>query len=81
MSTINMPGFTAEKSVHPTWAHYGMATAFNSKLASATVRPARIRGNPLYCRPLLNLFLDAHARGDDGWADFWWSAYDACRVG
>src|SRR6516225_6303136 len=72
MSTINMPGFTAENSVYQTRTHHCMATAFDSKFASAKVQAARKRGNPLYCRPFLNLFLDAYRGGDELWAAFWW---------
>ena len=81
MSTINMPGFTAENGVYQTRTHQCMAATFDSKFASVKVQPARRRGNPLYCRPLLNAFLDANARGDDAMAAFWWSAFDTCRIG
>jgi hypothetical protein len=80
MSTIWMPGFTAENCVRQTRTHHCMATTFDSKSGSAKVQPARKRGNPAFCRPFLNAFLDAHARGDDAWANFWWSAFDTCRT-
>jgi len=73
MTRINVPGFTAEKSIYKTTAHYGMTVGFD-QVGTANVQPA---ARP-YCRPLYNLGREAVLNGDDLLAEFFLSAWEAC---
>ena len=70
MSTMNMPGFTAENSICQTTGRYCTATAFDSQNASADVQPAS-----WMCSRILHLSYSASLDGDDLKAAFWEGAY------
>jgi hypothetical protein len=74
MNRINMPGFTAERAIYKTTAHCYMTAAFDCQIGSANVQPAAKR----YCRPLYHLGAEAQRHGDDLWAEFFFSAWEAC---
>ena len=75
MKTMNMPGFTAENSIHKTMGRYSVATAFDSQNTVPNVQPAAY---PYHCRRFLVAWAWADAGGDDLWAEFWGGAYEAC---
>ena len=77
MSTITIPGFTAERCLYHRTMRFDVASASPSRATAGTVQVARSMGNPIECRPFLNAFLAAHQRGDELWADFWAGAWDA----
>ena len=75
MSTMNMPGFTAENSIYETKGCYRMAAAFDSQNASASVQPAFPRQ---YCRAFLHAAFDAADRGDAAWSEYFYGAFIGC---
>ena len=77
MSTMNIPGFTAENSIYETKGRYRIAVAFDSQNASATVQPA----DTYECHMMLHKALSAIDAGDIEWAYFWRGAYLGCQDG
>jgi hypothetical protein len=70
---MNMPGFTAERSIFETGGRYCMATAFDSPNASASVQPAYTSLED--CLTIEGYVDNAIDRGDAGWAMFWLGAW------
>jgi len=67
MNTMNMPGFTAENSIHKTREGYCMTTAFDAQNASANVQPAL----PRICDALAELVWGAYNEGAYNRGEFW----------
>ncbi len=67
MNTMNMPGFTADNSIHKTSERYYMATAFDSQNAPANVQPAL----PRICDVLAELVWGAYNEGAYNRGEFW----------
>ena len=67
MSTMNMPGFTAENSIYEAKGHYLLTTTFDTQDVLANVQPAL----PRICDVVAELVWGAYNEGAYNRGEFW----------
>jgi hypothetical protein len=77
---MNMPSFTAERSIYESRGRYSIATTFASQNASTSVQPALTHYGA--CLGILGGHFQAAYDRDAGWLAFWDAAWEGlgCNI-